>query len=290
MRHSIFLTVVAVALLVVALFMPSPLEAGKAKETVCDDGVDNDSDGKTDCADPNCNKDAACTGGGGDSGGGNYGIDLKAELTEDCSNCATAVGTAGPGKYSIREDLAGMGYSNAETNVHSNILKHRSVYTLDTLDTLVGGHVVPSVTRAVIMDFFTTASNTVPACWGGSQVTVAVNWSIFSDNQTFFTEMVTGTEYPGRYRLDFNVRNGTCDGEIFRFFLKGKRDDLIITRENADVEGEPRVWKVVTSNGPGDLKFGEADLSGQGGRKGETQDYGTFRLPFEMTLTEELVP
>lgn len=42
----------------------APLAAGKAKEAVCDDGIDNDGDGKTDCDDPDCRRDDACTGGG----------------------------------------------------------------------------------------------------------------------------------------------------------------------------------------------------------------------------------
>ena len=228
-------------------------------------------------------------------------------MADTCTNCATIVGNfysgdPAVGLYSIREDGFGPGYSSFQMDVYSNILKHRSVYTLDTLDTLVDDH-VGGGTRAVVMDFFTTAFNDVPECWRKDgqpisnptadlsvpdlevgDLTVAVNWSIFSSNQVFFTEMETGTEYPGRYRMDFNVRNPVCDDHIFRFFLKGKGGDLIITLEN-DVVGA-RVWKVVTSE-LGGLKFGEADLSGQGGRRKETLEYGTYRLPHEMTLTEE---
>ena len=40
----------------------------KEKETNCTDDIDNDSDGKKDCDDPNCKKDPACDGGGGNSG------------------------------------------------------------------------------------------------------------------------------------------------------------------------------------------------------------------------------
>ena len=36
---------------------------------VCNDGIDNDGDRKTDCADRDCRKDPACTDGGGDTGG-----------------------------------------------------------------------------------------------------------------------------------------------------------------------------------------------------------------------------
>ena len=37
----------------------------QGKETQCDDGIDNDGDGKIDCADPNCRKDPVCSDGGG---------------------------------------------------------------------------------------------------------------------------------------------------------------------------------------------------------------------------------
>lgn len=37
---------------------------GPTTETSCNDGVDNDADGDTDCDDPDCNGDPACTGGG----------------------------------------------------------------------------------------------------------------------------------------------------------------------------------------------------------------------------------
>ena len=50
-------------------FSVSSVEAAREKETACSDGVDNDLDGKIDCADPNCNKDLACGGGGGGGGG-----------------------------------------------------------------------------------------------------------------------------------------------------------------------------------------------------------------------------
>lgn len=35
----------------------------QVKETQCEDGIDNDSDGKIDCADPNCKKDPVCSDG-----------------------------------------------------------------------------------------------------------------------------------------------------------------------------------------------------------------------------------
>ena len=54
------------ALLVVFLVTPSPLQAQVGPE-ICTDGVDNDGDRKVDCDDKkDCNKDPACLGGGTD--------------------------------------------------------------------------------------------------------------------------------------------------------------------------------------------------------------------------------
>lgn len=69
---------------------------------VCNDGVDNNCDGKTDCNDPTCGSDQACVkqpsnnGGGGGSfiGGGGYATiatvcgNSKCEYGETCSNCS----------------------------------------------------------------------------------------------------------------------------------------------------------------------------------------------------------
>ena len=53
------------SMLLISFLAPSP--AQPARETQCDDGIDNDNDGKIDCDDPtNCkNTDPVCTGGGG---------------------------------------------------------------------------------------------------------------------------------------------------------------------------------------------------------------------------------
>jgi len=60
-------SLILLALCLVLAFSVSPVEAAKEKETICDDTIDNDGDGKTDCDDPNCNKDPACAGGGDDT-------------------------------------------------------------------------------------------------------------------------------------------------------------------------------------------------------------------------------
>jgi hypothetical protein len=41
---------------------------GNGDPEICDDGIDNDGDGKTDCADRDCRNDPACDGGGGGGG------------------------------------------------------------------------------------------------------------------------------------------------------------------------------------------------------------------------------
>ena len=62
MTRTAILVVVCLASvgIIVALCVVTGSAQG-AKETICDDGVDNDGDGKIDCADPNCKKDPACS-------------------------------------------------------------------------------------------------------------------------------------------------------------------------------------------------------------------------------------
>ena len=43
-------------------FIARSVEGGGKKERLCDDGIDNDGDGLTDCADRDCRKDPACAG------------------------------------------------------------------------------------------------------------------------------------------------------------------------------------------------------------------------------------
>ena len=104
-----------------------------------------------------------------------------------------------------------------------------------------------------------------------------------------FTTMVPGTAYPGSARLNFNVRNGVCDNNIYRFALKwafgtgptNGGGGVTITRlANVTVNGvEKRRWLITTD------EFGTAGLTGQGG-KGNTADYGQWRLPFKLFLIE----
>jgi hypothetical protein len=54
---------------------------------ICDDGIDNDCDGKADCADKgNCRTDPACTGGGGDPEICYDGIDNDGDGKTDCAD------------------------------------------------------------------------------------------------------------------------------------------------------------------------------------------------------------
>ena len=65
---NLFTILAALAVLTLAVLTAQPAAAAPPeKEMVCDDGIDNDNDGKIDCADPNCNKDPVC--GDGSSGG-----------------------------------------------------------------------------------------------------------------------------------------------------------------------------------------------------------------------------
>jgi hypothetical protein len=50
-------------LLIIGFFLSVSLLQGQIKETQCNDSIDNDGDGKIDCADPNCKKDPVCSDG-----------------------------------------------------------------------------------------------------------------------------------------------------------------------------------------------------------------------------------
>ncbi|MFB3924360.1 MAG: hypothetical protein ACE145_21780 [Terriglobia bacterium] len=206
-------------------------------------------------------------------------INLTASLAHSCSNCDTDVSLLGQtGDYSLLSD--GASYPNGN-GVQSQILTNNSVYTLNTLNTLVNG-LVGTGTRTVKMHFYSPVEgiyldDVLPACWNGSHdQDQAVNWSIFSSSVTF-PNMQVGQSYGGFSRLDFNVRNGRCDKQIFRFYLRYY--NACITRTSLTM------W-VVTSDSCGKAtNYGEASLNGQGG-KGQTMYYGDWRLPFKVTLTK----
>lgn len=214
-------------------------------------------------------------------------IPVRAVLVTDCgAGCQTDIGSwiytgtfwqfNGSGKYSLLPDTLSGEYLPSAV-VQSEILTHNTVYTLDTLDTLAADGTVSGSTRTVRMHLYTTASNLPPACWNGSyEQTQAVNWSIFSQNSTAFPDMVVGNTYPGFARLDFNVRNGICDNNIFRFYLRWPLNGggISIKRLNA------QQWEVTTD------PYGTASLYGQGGRRGQTQYYGDWRMPFKVILTK----
>lgn len=104
-----------------------------------------------------------------------------------------------------------------------------------------------------------------------------MNWSVFSDNQTGFTDLEVGQSVDGFSRTDFNVRNGRCDNEIFRYYLRWYNVCIERTSETS--------WEVTTGNCGAMLNYGEANLRGQGGRKKETFDYGDWRMTFKLLLT-----
>ncbi len=205
----------------------------------------------------------------------------KAELADVCANCQT--NTAG--SYSVLPDFA-TGYQDG-AGVKSQILNHNAVYTLDTLDTLVNGH-VGSGARFVEMHFYSPVEgqfpgHALPACWGGNyDQNQAVNWSVFSDNSLPFTKMVVGQSYKGRARMDFNVRNQSCDREIYRYYLVWS--SVCITRTGA------ASWDATSGACGAMANYGEANLRGQGGQKRETINYGDWRLPFQLRLSPPTVP
>lgn len=209
-------------------------------------------------------------------------VALTATLEVNCENCMTniAVPNDPNGLYSLQMDGA-QAYMDGNSVV-SQILNNNMVYNLDTLDTLVDG-LVGGGTRTVQMHFYSPVediydTNFLPACWRSNyDQNQAVNWAVFTGNNAKFTSMQVGEKNTGWARMDFNVRNGLCDRQIYRYYLRWF--NACIERTGADT------W-TVTSDSCGRLtNYGEASLDGQGGRRKETVYYGDWRLPFKLILT-----
>lgn len=220
---------------------------------------------------------------GGNKPTGNTGLAVTATLSMTCTNCATdEAPLGGSGDYSLQMDNAS-GYMDGN-GVQSQILSSGAVYTLDTMDTLVGGVPGPG-TRTVQIHLFSPVEglypdNVIPSCWGGSHdQDQAVNWSVFSSTNTKFTLMQLNTPYDGFARMDFNVRNGACDRQIYRYFLRWYSACIVRTG--------PNTWEVTSDSCGRATNYGEASLEGQGGRKKETVSYGDWRVPYKLTLTAQ---
>lgn len=202
-------------------------------------------------------------------------VNLTASLTQNCSNCETDVSLLNTtGDFSLLSD----GGSYAPGNgIQSQVLTNNTVYTLSTMDTLLNG-LVP---RTVQMHFYSPVEgqytdNVVPACWNGSHdQDQAVNWSIFSSSVTF-PNMQVGSSYGGFSRLDFNVRNGVCDTQVYRFYIRYY--NVCITRTGL------KTWDVTSDSCGRATNYGEGNLRGQGGTGGQTVNYGDWRVPFKITL------
>ncbi len=208
-------------------------------------------------------------------------IPVTATLTSSCESSAVPCKTDTPNSFSL---TATQSFSPSST-VESEILTHNSVYTLNTMNTLVNG-VVGNGTETVTMHFYSTVAGTqgdvLPACWGISNndgnIVQAVNWSVFLPNSASFTKMAVNQSVTGHGRLDFNVRP-QCDNQIYRFYL---------TWSNACITRTTSTTWVVTGDACGANKFyGTASLYGQGGKHGQTVYYGDWRLPYWLTLTEQ---
>ena len=230
-------------------------------------------------------------------GGAKKTIPVKAVLVSECgTGCATDAGgwnalsgewSVSSGSYSLLPDIVMPEYSPDEFGVQSEVLSNKTVYTLDTLDTLVNGF-VGTGTRYVKLHFYfpstvynsTTNLPRLPDCWTGANQNQAVNWSVFSGNSTAFPDMQEGVSYGGFARLDFNVRDTLpgCPVQVFRFWLRWP--NVTITLLDDGSRTGKRQWQVTTN------AAGEASLEGQGGRRTQTQYYGDFRMPFQLILTE----
>lgn len=205
-------------------------------------------------------------------------VPMKAELTVDCSNCMTDT----PTRYSILPDTSA-GYLPGN-GVISEVLNNNSVYTLDTLDTLDNG-LVGAGSRYAELVFFSPVENQfpghrLPECWFGDYSQMqAVNWSVFASNSQSFVKMTVGQQYPGFSRTDFNVRNRFCPNQVFRFYLRHYNACIVRTTSTT--------WEVTSGPCGAMVNFGEANLQGQGGQAGQTEDYGDWRLPYKLKLTSQ---
>lgn len=219
----------------------------------------------------------------------------KTDTTTWCLNCQTNTGgftifnyyLSGSRPYSLVGDDHGA-YSPS-TVVQSQILTNNSVYTFDTSATLDGGY-VGSNTRTVQMHFFSPVecwlnangdcpypNNILPPCWGSGAYdqNQAVNWSVFAP--VSFVKMKASTPYQGRARLNFNVRNAACDGQINRFRLDWGAACIVKSATG---------WTVTSDVCGAQTNYGEAHLQAYGGTGGNTVDYGDWRMPFVLTLTK----
>jgi hypothetical protein len=223
-------------------------------------------------------------------------VAVTATFTVSCANCSTDISgdvdtwdggyfSHPNGPYSMQNDTYGS-YSNSSSLV-SQVITHNAVYTLDTLGTMN-----TSLVRSVAMHFFspvagsiTFPDNVLPACWQSDpDQDWPINLSVFS-NTVDFTKMQVGSAYSGFARVQFNNNSGQCYDQINKFTFHWYAVCIVPTSNG---------W-VVTSDACGltapyfqiQTNYGEGNLSGQGGKHGQTINYGDWRLPFQLTLTKQ---
>lgn len=213
---------------------------------------------------------------------------LTANFTVSCTNCQTDISgnpNFGPpyssnpsGPYSVQDDLYGS-YSPS-SDLESQILTNNTVYTLDTTGTLN-----TSLVRTVSLHFFSPVEgiapgNVLPSCWQGvATQEQAVNLSVFSSS-VGFPQMQVGTGgYGGFARVDFNDYSATCFNQVNKFTFHWY--NVCITHPTSTS------WVVTTDVCGATIDYGTGNLQGQGGKKGQTINYGDWRVPFQLTLTSQ---
>ncbi|MDA2938087.1 hypothetical protein MYX75_07490 [Acidobacteria bacterium AH-259-A15] len=241
-----------------------------AKETDCSNGIDDDGDGKTDCADPNCKKDLACGGGGG-AGDGEGNETTPAEIT-----FAPGGAIDSDGDTYVDDPMSGVRVTiGSKANTGNIFLKGENGITTP----------FPEDTRALFLDFSDCASGPCkPPQFAADDLVRAglrVNVNKVVKNGVFaiapgemqsapmtlrFQPLGEDVPFGENWFLHFDPRVRNCGGSSQ------------VKVENVTDPAGPDTWKV-GANTLGCLV--------QGGHP-QAESVGLFKMPFKFTV--EVLP
>jgi lysophospholipase L1-like esterase len=234
-------------------------------ETVCDDGIDNDGDGLTDCADPDCSASGACSGSttlvsasfSSSSDGFSYADDVFRAASQPqyaSGNYSAAGGYSGGGlrvvlggaDNTVREKISG-GWSKTITvsragNVTINLryrLIHGGDFEPDECSEVLAaadGVLISEGPYEYIQRYCGTGDGSPPQDSGWRQILLTVPLSVG-----------THTIAVGGY-----LNKKSYSNEIAEIYF----DDIVIVQDNVDAfyvddfqDGTPNGWTVVNDSG-----------------------------------------